>query len=303
VATGAFIAVKAAGIYAVARSFGATDRQSVERVALFAQGGEFAFVLYSAALAEGIFDANASAVFTAVVIISMALTPLTGLVLHRILPEPRPSLDGIEVPDGLRGNALIIGFGRFGQVASQALLARGFEVSIIENDVDMIRAAGSFGFQIYYGDGTRLDILHASGAGRVDAVLVCVDDKAAASRIVELVKAEFPLTKLFVRVYDRGHAIEMIHAGVDYQIREVLESALVFGEAVLRGLGVPDDEAAEITADVRRRDDERLDLQVAGGIYAGQDLMIGNAPRPGPLTRPRAPGRVVRAPPAEHEIT
>ena len=81
--------------------------------------------------------------------------------------------------------------------------------------------------------------------------------------------------------------------GVEFQIRDTFESALVLGTAALEGLGVPEDEAAEITAEVRRRDAERLDLQVAGGIYAGQDLMIGNAPRPGPLTKPRAPGLIV----------
>jgi len=195
--------------------------------------------------------------------------------------------DGITAPDELKGAALIIGFGRFGQVASQGLLARGFEISIIENDVDMIRAAADFGFLVHYGDGTRLDILHAAGAGRVGAVLVCVDDKEAAGRIVELVQSEFPMVKLFVRAWDRGHAIDLIHKGVAFQIRDTVESALVFGEAALRGLGVDERQAADITAEIRRRDAERLDLQAAAGIYAGRHLMTGNTPRPGPLTRPR----------------
>ena len=121
----------------------------------------------------------------------------------------------------------------------------------------------------------------------------------AADRIVELVQHEFPLVKLFVRAWDRGHAIDLIHKDVAFQIRDTFESALVFGEAALRGLGVEEGEAAEITAEVRRRDAERLDLQVAGGIYAGNDLMIGNAPRPGPLTRPRQPGKVVGEAPAD----
>jgi glutathione-regulated potassium-efflux system protein KefB len=214
------------------------------------------------------------------------------------MPAPKPSFDGVEKAKHLTGNALIIGFGRFGQVASQHLLARGYDVSIIETDVDMIRAAADFGFLVHYGDGTRLDILQTSGAGRANAVLVCVDKRETADRIVALVKSEFPLTKLFVRAYDRGHTIDLIHAGVDYQIRETLESAMRMGEAALVGLGVPEEEAAEITEDVRRRDAERLDLQVAGGIYAGGDLMLGNAPKPGPLTKPRQPGRVVEDVPA-----
>jgi glutathione-regulated potassium-efflux system protein KefB len=288
-----FIAVKGLGIYTVARIFRSSNRDALSRVALFAQGGEFAFVLYAAALGERILSPELSAVFTAVVIISMAITPLTALLVRTLMPAPEPSLDGIERAENLHGNVLIIGFGRFGQVASQGLLARGFEVAIIESDVEMIRAASDFGFLVHYGDGTRLDILHASGAGRADAVLICVDNRQAADHIVELMQSEFPLTKLFVRAWDRGHAIDLIHKGVEFQIRDTLESALVFGEAALRGLGVPENEAADITAEVRRRDEERLDLQVAGGIHAGQDLMIGNAPRPGPLTPPRKPGRVV----------
>ena len=194
---------------------------------------------------------------------------------------------------GLEGTVLMIGFGRFAQVASQSLLARGFDVAIIETDTEMIRSASTFGFKVYYGDGTRLDILKTSGAANAQAILVCVDDQAAANRIVELVKSEFPLTRLFVRSFDRQHTLELIAAGVDYQIRETFESAMVFGEAALRALGVPAEEAADISADVRRLDQERLDLQIVGGVHAGVDLMHGNVPKPGPLTQPRRPGKVV----------
>ena len=296
---GAFILTQGIGTYIIARLFGAVRREAIERAALFAQGGEFAFVLYGAALTAGIFGPEINAVLTTVVILSMAVAPFSALALRRLLKPPQPSLDGIERPDGLRAAVLVIGFGRFGQVASQGLLARGFDISIIENDVDMIRAASDFGFLVHYGDGTRLDILHAAGAGRAGAVLVCVDRREVADRIVELMQSEFPMVKLFVRAWDRGHAIDLIHKDVEFQIRDTFESALVFGEAALRGLGVEEDEAAQITAEVRRRDAERLDLQVAGGIYAGGDLMIGNAPRPGPLTKPRQPGKVIGEAPAD----
>lgn len=296
---GAFILTQGIGTYIIARLFGAVRREAIERAALFAQGGEFAFVLYGAALTAGIFGPEINAVLTTVVILSMAVAPFSALALRRLLKPPQPSLDGIERPDGLRAAVLVIGFGRFGQVASQGLLARGFDISIIENDVDMIRAASDFGFLVHYGDGTRLDILHAAGAGRAGAVLVCVDRREVADRIVELMQSEFPMVKLFVRAWDRGHAIDLIHKDVEFQIRDTFESALVFGEAALRGLGVEEDEATQITAEVRRRDAERLDLQVAGGIYAGGDLMIGNAPRPGPLTKPRQPGKVIGEAPAD----
>ena len=285
----AFMAVKALGIYGVARAFGADHRESLQRAALFAQGGEFAFVLYAAALAAGVFDARAAAVMAAVVILSMALTPVVVLLLDRLLPPPAPSLDGIDEPPCLSGRVLIIGFGRFGQIVSQPLLARGVDVSIIDSDVDMIRAAGNFGFKVYYGDGARLDVLRTSGAGRADAILVCVDRPAAADRIVELARQEFPLAKLYVRSFDRGHTLRLIGAGVEYQVRETLESAFLFGEAVLAGLGFAADEVAETMDDVRRRDQERLEMQVVGGITAGRTLLRGNVatPEPAPLTRPQ----------------
>jgi glutathione-regulated potassium-efflux system protein KefB len=285
----AFMAVKALGIYGVARAFGADHRESLQRAALFAQGGEFAFVLYAAALAAGVFDARAAAVMAAIVILSMALTPVVVLLLDRLLPPPAPSLDGIEEPPCLSGRVLIIGFGRFGQIASQPLLARGVDVSIIDADVDMIRAAGNFGFKVYYGDGARLDVLRASGAGRADAILVCVDRPAAADRIVELARHEFPLAKLYVRAFDRGHTLRLVDAGVEYQVRETLESAFLFGAAVLEGLGFAAGEVAETMVDVRRRDQERLEMQIVGGISAGRTLLRGNAvtPEPAPLTRPQ----------------
>ena len=291
----AFMIVKAAGIYGVARLFRAGHREAIQRAALFAQGGEFAFVLYSAAVAAGVFDARTSAALTAIVIMSMALTPLVVIVLNRLLPAPKESMDGIEAAAGLEGRVLLVGFGRFAQVVSQPLLARGIEVALIETDVEMIRAASTFGFKVYYGDGTRLDVLRASGADTAEAILVCVEKPEVADKIVELVKAEFPLAKLLVRAFDRGHSLRLIEAGVDFQIRETFESALTFGKRTLIELGVDEVEAAEIVRDVRRRDTERLELQVAGGIQAGNWLMRGNmaTPTPEPFSVPRHGGKAL----------
>jgi glutathione-regulated potassium-efflux system protein KefB len=289
----AFMSVKAVGIFVVAKVFKSTSREALTRVALFSQGGEFAFVLYAAALSAGIFDARVNAVVSATVILSMALTPLLAIALDRFMPAEKTSLDGVEVADGLEGRVLIIGFGRFGQVASQSLLARGFSVSIIEIDVALIKAASEFGFKVHYGDGTRVEILHASGAERAEAILICVDNRAASDKIVEVAKEQFPHAKLFVRALDRGHAMDLIRAGVDFQIRETFESALAFGTAALLKMGVPEDEANEIAEDVRRRDDERLDLQVASDISAGNDLIRNNQPVPAPLTKPKTPGKII----------
>jgi glutathione-regulated potassium-efflux system protein KefB len=290
-----FMAVKAAGIYGVARLFGAGNGEALHRAAAFAQGGEFAFVLYGAALGAGIFDAATSATLTAIVILSMALTPLVVMATDRLTPREAVSFDGVDRAEGLTGRVLVIGFGRFAQVVSQPLLAHRIDVSLIESDVEMIRAAAGFGFKVYYGDGTRLDVLRASGAGEAEAILVCVDKPEVADRIVELCRTEFPLAKLFVRAFDRGHVLRLVAAGVDHQVRETFESAMAFGQAVLVGLGVPEEEATETMVDVRRRDEERLEMQIAGGLKAGRMLMRGNmaTPEPAPLTRPRRGGQAL----------
>ena len=282
----ALMFAKAVCIYVVARLMRSNHGEAIDRAVLMAQGGEFAFVLFSAAATAGVIDATINANLTAIVVLSMVLTPLATLLLRVLSPQPEPSMEQVETAHDLEGTVLIIGFGRFGQVASQALLARGFDIAIIDTDTDMIRAAAEFGFKIYYGDGCRLDVLHASGADRARLVAVCVDDRKAANRIVELVRHEFPHAKLLVRAFDREHAVELVGHGVDGLVRETFESAMAFGEAALRELGIDADLAAETSAEVRRRDTERFELDVAGGLAAGRHLMLGNAPKPTPYTTP-----------------
>jgi glutathione-regulated potassium-efflux system protein KefB len=297
----AFMIVKAIGIYGVARLFRSDHREALQRAALFAQGGEFAFVLYAAAFSAGVLDEALASAATAVVILSMALTPLIVPLLNRLLPERSISRDGVEDAHDLSGRVLFIGFGRFAQVVSQSLLARGVDISLIETDVEMIQAAANFGFKVYYGDGTRLDVLHASGAGRAEAILVCVDKPEAADRIVDICKNEFPHARLFVRSFDRGHSMRLVKAGVDYQIRELFESSLTFSGAVLRQLGFSDIEIAETIEEVRERDEARFAAQLTGGIEAGRALMRNNTvtPQPTPFTVPRREARALNEAAAE----
>ena len=297
-----YMAVKAIGIFVVARMFGAPNREAFYRAAVFAQGGEFAFVLYAAAASAGIFTGRVNASMTTIVILSMALTPIGVLAIRHLMPKRIQSLDGVETPHDLRASILMIGFGRFGQVVSQSFLARGYDVTIIDNDTDMIRSAAEFGFKVYYGDGTRLDLLEASGARKAKLIAVCVDNRATATRIAEIVTADFPDTKLMVRSYDREHALELVHSGVDTQIRETFESAMLFGQTGLLALGVPDGDAAEIVEEIRRRDAERFALEVAGGIGAGRGLMRGNMPKPTPYTTPKRQGQVLGEQPPSDEV-
>ncbi|GAB4066667.1 monovalent cation:proton antiporter-2 (CPA2) family protein [Ancylobacter sonchi] len=275
-----YMILKTLAIYAVARLFGADNREAFERAVLMAQGGEFAFVLYAAATTVGILTTEENAILTATIIVSMALTPLMIIAHDRLLPKPQPSMDGVEIAENLSATVLMIGFGRFGQIVSQPLLAAGRSVSLIEADPELIRVSRDFGFKVYYGDGTRLDILHAAGAHDARLIIVAVNDGPTAVKITELIKAEFPLVPVLARAIDRENAAELIHVGADFQIRETFESALVMGGQALAMMDVEETERSRIIADVRRRDAERLDIELTGGLYdtSARSLILGNLP-------------------------
>jgi glutathione-regulated potassium-efflux system protein KefB len=272
-----YMVLKAIFIYTVGRILGACKRESLERAVLMAQGGEFAFVLYAAAVSAGIFSREENALLTAIIIISMILTPLMVILHDRLMPAAVPDTHDLDLPENVEGTVLLIGFGRFGQIVSQPLLARGYTLSLIDKDPEFIREAAEFGFKVYYGDGSRSEILHAGGAATAKAILICVDDREAALRIAEIVKHEFPLVPVLARAYDREHAIDLLKAGVDYQIRETLESALNFSEEALNVLGEEMEMAARLVEEFRDVDQERFALEIVGGIYAGRQLVRGNA--------------------------
>ena len=287
--------VKASIIYLTARMTKSSHSEALDRALLMAQGGEFAFVLFAAAMSAQIISATESSNLTAIVVLSMILTPIIGILFKRFTQTTeQTSLENIRIAEGLSGKVLMIGFGRFGQVSSQLLLARGIDVTIIDNDIDMIQNAERFGFKIYYGDGSRLDILHASGADTAEAIVVCVDHKETTNKIVELVQHEFPLTKLLVRSYDREHALHLAKQNVDYMIRETFESAMLFGGAILEELGVDQSDVEEISQEIRERDKERFETEVAADdVYAGIGLQY-TGPRPtAPLITPKQTGQIL----------
>ncbi len=271
-----FMAAKAGLIYLVARFAKASRAEALERAVLMAQGGEFAFVLYAAARAAGLIDGETNAILGATIILSMVLTPLMVILHDRFAPKPQPDTEGLSGPENVEGSVLMVGFGRFGQIVSQPLLARGYTVSLIDKNAEFIRDAADFGFKVYYGDASRPEILHAAGAATARAILIMIDDKDAALKIAEHVRHEYPLVPVLARAFDRGHAIDLIQAGVDFQMRETVESAFRFGEETLRVLGEAPDVAASIVEETREVDRQRFELDLVGGIYAGRALIRGN---------------------------
>jgi len=270
----------------------ATFREALRAGAVLTAAGEFAFVLIPLGVALGILSAAEGSLFAAIAAVTMLIATPTASLAEALLKRlERGSEREADDFDGVRGSILLVGFGRFGQIVAQCLVAEGVDVTTIDNDPEMILAASRFGFKVYYGDGTRLDVLRAAGAATARIVAVCVDNPEIAIHIVELVRAEFPGVALFVRSYDRRHSLRLIAKGVDFELRDTFESALAFGRRALEGLGLDPERAQAVEDFVRERDLNRLALQQAEGLSAGLELLQTRLVQPEPLSGPRRTAR------------
>jgi voltage-gated potassium channel Kch len=223
-----------------------------------AQGGEFAFVLFTFAQGAGVIRADLAATLVAAVALSMAATPFLLIAGERISgwfvrPDTRAAPE--DLPIG-RPVAIIAGFGRFGQIVHRLLIANGFETSILEYDPEQVEIVRTFRHKANYGDAARIDLLRAAGAEDAKLLVVAIDNAEKASQIAENAKERFPHLKVLVRAYDRQHAFQLMRIGVDGFERETFESALKLGAAALRLLGRRA-HAAERAAGVFRRHDLR----------------------------------------------
>ena len=296
VAVPVLMAVKALVIYTICRLSGSSRNDATRIGMLLPQGGEFGFVLFTTASAAGLFSGAQSSLLISIVTLSMALTPLTAKIGQRLLVRETGEKEEMEEDfEGAGSDVLMVGFSRFGQIAAQILLASGRDVTILDDSPDRVRQASTFGFRIYFGDGTRLDMLRAAGIERAKIVAVCTHKKEITDKIVDLIRSEYPDVRLFVRSYDRIHSLELRARDVEYEVRETLESGLLFGRRTLEGLGATEDEAYEIGEDIRRRDEERLRLQAQEGMLAGRELMHKRPVKPEPLIKPKKPIQTVEA--------
>ena len=279
--------LKATIVWALFRATCPNPGDGLRAGSVLTGAGEFAFVLIPFGVSLGAATSSEGALLTAIAGLTMLIGPpfaaVSDLALARVIRSRLPEPDNL---DGVQGSVLIIGFGRFGQIASQCLLAESVDVLTIDNDPGMITSAGRFGFKVYYGDGTRLDVLRAAITAEVRLVAVCIDKRESADRIADLVRSEFPGVKLYVRSFDRRHSLELLAKGVDFEIRETFESALAFGRAALEGLGMERERAEEVAEYVRNRDLDRLALQQAEGITAGRGLAFARRVQPEPLSEP-----------------
>ena len=299
VAAPAVVLGKTMLIAVLSKLFGASWRDGLRSGTLLCTAGEFAFVLLPVAMALGLMSPAEAQPVTALAAITMLLGPILSTVVEKALSnrregEVQPEQNALPGHDGeLESRVLVIGFGRFGQIVNQVLLAQGIQATVIDKDVERIRDAGRFGLQVYYGDGTRLDVLRAAGAEKAEMICICIDEQEAMIKIIEIIHENFQNARSFVRAFDRIHAIELMNLDVDYQIREVFESAIVFGRAALEELGTDPEAAAAAANDVRKRDIARLVLQKEVGTMGGAELVVGAKITPEPLTVPTGRARAL----------
>lgn len=300
VAVVAVMTVKAAVLYVLARLFRSSHNDAVKIAVLLPQAGEFAFVLFASASAVRALWPSETSFVAGIVTVTMALTPFSVMLGRYLIVEGTP--DEIEEDfENAGGNVLVVGFGRFGQILAQVLLAKNINATILDASAARVRQAARFGFRIYFGDGTRRDVLRAAGAEQAAIICICVDKPDVANRIVDLVMSEFPNAKVYVRSWDRAHTLELLAKGVDYELRETYESALAFGADTLKSLGFAADEAENVIAEVRERDADRLAVQLSGDAKIGVVATKPSEVSPEPLSPPArrtdsgAPARAARS--------
>ena len=256
-------------ICGLARLFGMDWRQAVGAGLLLSQGGEFGFVLFAQAQNALLIAPQAASLFSAVVTFSMATTPFLMLFAARF-EFARPKADAaLRDPDQApRGTAIIVGYGRFGQTVAQMLAGHGFGVVLIDKKPAQIEVSSRFDVEVFYGDGTRIDLLHRAGADEARLIAFCIDDPSLDSRILEPIAETFPQAAILARAFDRRQLLELQDMDLAGVVREVFESAVCMGVQAMEALGVPQAEIEEVEQQYRKNDEQRLAAQKEHGDLA-----------------------------------
>ena len=273
------VVVKTGIIFGLARLFGMETTQAFALGLLLSQGGEFGFVLFTQAQDASLILPSAASLFSAVVTVSMATTPFLLLLARKLEFSRRSDEDKPDGPDDApEESALVIGYGRFGQTVAQMLMGHGCGVTLIDKKPAQIELSSQFDMKVYYGDGTRVDLLRRAGAENARIIAFCIDGNGLDSKILQPILEAFPQAAVFVRAYDRRHLLALGGMDIAGSVREVFESAIHMGLQAMKALGVPDADITEVERRYRENDRQRLDAQdAAGTLHAAKDLMY----RPG----------------------
>ena len=273
----ALVAVKITVIFALGRFFGLKSKQSIIMAMLLSQGGEFAFVLFTAAQQALLIEPEAGSLFGAVVTLSMATTPFLMIIAGKL--AARTGKEDVQLDDpalASQANVIIVGHGRFGQQVSQIMQAAGRSVTLIDINPQTIDLSSDFGFKVFYGDGTRVDLLKRAGGEDAQAIFFCIDDRYVTAESLIPVRETFPRTKLFVRAFDREQALKLMEDDGISIMREVFESSIRMSADALKYFGTDREVILDIIAEFRRRDRSRLKAQFnSGDMHAGTRHSFG----------------------------
>ncbi len=273
----ALVAIKTVLVFVLGKMFGLTSKASIIMALLLSQGGEFGFVLFSAAQAAQLIEPAAASLFGAVVTLSMATTPFLMIFAGKLAARQQVKDEPKEGPDAAApANVIIVGHGRFGQSVAQIMQAAGRSITIIDIQPAQIERSGSFGRKVFYGDGTRIDLLHRAGADQACAIIFCIDDRSVTAESLSPVRETFPQAQIFIRAYDRAQMLKLMPEESLYIIREVFESSIKLSGKALLSMGENKDTISKVIDEFRRRDGTRLREQFdSGNIRAGSRHSFG----------------------------
>ncbi|GGE91713.1 cation:proton antiporter [Stappia taiwanensis] len=280
----AVMSIKGGLIWGLSRLFGSTNSDALKIAVTLPQGGEFAFVLFTAAASASILPYDQLTLLIAIVVLTMLMTPLACLahdVLAGRLRNRGVESHAIEGFAAAKPTVLVIGFGRFGMMVAQMLTSEEIEITALDIQPERMAYARKLGYKVYYGDATRPDVLKAAGADEAVLIALCIENDQVMARAIDLIRSHFPQAKLYCRATDRAHALDLTRRGVEFQIRETFESSITFGRAALEALGIAGERVSQIEDDVRRRDHERMEMQLTDGPFAGADRLHQVTPREG----------------------
>ena len=255
-----FLVVKALVLWAMARAMPTPVAERPVFVVLLAQGGEFGFVVYQAAAQAGAMDAATASLLVAVVALSMLATPLLLIAAdrysRRYAKTGGPQLAEISEPQN--APVIIAGFGRYGQIVGRLLFANGLKATVLEHDADQVESLRKFGWRVYYGDATRLDLLRVAGAETAKLLVVAIDDVEQNLALVDLARAHFPQLTLIARARNATHWLQLKRRGVEHIERETFDSALMSGRSALEVLGFERHQARTLAMRFRQHSIEQL---------------------------------------------
>ncbi len=256
----ALIAIKLVILFILGFAFKMTRSQNFLFAFSLAQGGEFAFVLFSFATQNSVIPVPLADTLILVVALSMALTPILMIFNEKLLQprfsilDDRPESDAIDE----KNPVIIAGFGRFGQIVGRLLHANGIGTTILDSKPSQIDMVRRFGYKVFYGDASRIDLLHSAGADEAKLFILAIDDKDKALEIAEIVKKQFPTLKILARSYDRRNTYELMNLGVDVIKRETFDSALELGTSALKILGFRSYQAHRAALTFKHHDEKTL---------------------------------------------